>query len=340
MVVTAVTLALSASSITAESNGTRSGEFLSIYNDARPAALGGAFTAVADNAAGLLYNPAGLVRPESKEITLSFVDWFENGSFQHASYTHPMGGGKDAFGLSFLYFNPGSFWRTNELGLETNYKLKAHDLAATVGYGREFGRFLRLGISGKYVRRKLDVYEASAWACDLGAQYQPLRSKLVVGLSLQNIGTSLQFINDREQLPLTVRLGVSHPFILDRLVLVGEMIKVADEKMKFAVGGEAEVVTGLKVRGGWNNEDSLARGFAVGLGYNLKSVGIDYAYVPYRILGGTHRFTGTFRFGEPKNPNVHQAPNTVFPSEAPAAPGRPETRPEVKVTGADTQPRR
>lgn len=312
--------------------GTASGEFLVIYADARPTALGGAYTSLSDNAAGLGYNAAGLVRPDRKELTASHIQWIAQSSFQHISLTYPMGGGKDAWGVSLLYFNAGNFTLTDQLGLPTTTTLRANDIAATFGYGRKYSDQLSLGAAGKFIRRTLDRSTANAFAIDLGAQFKPFHQDLTIGLAVQNIGTKLTFTQDEESLPFTVRAGISAPLFLESLVVTADVIKVVDESVKFAAGTEYEVFKGLKLRAGYQNNEGLMESITAGFGVTFKNITLDYAYVPFEVFGATHRVTGTLAFGEPKNPTILEAPKTPFPDRRPTRETEPASDPTPERT--------
>ena len=58
-----------------EKVGTFAGQFMQIGTTARAAGMGAAYTAVADDAASVFWNPAGLVNVRGSEFQLSHVDW-------------------------------------------------------------------------------------------------------------------------------------------------------------------------------------------------------------------------------------------------------------------------
>ena len=62
------------------------------------------------------------------------------------------------------------------------------------------------------------------------------------------------------------------------------------------VGAEISHPAGAVLRAGLRVNDS-ASSFSVGAGYSIKSLGLDYAYVPLREdLGDTQRFSFFARF--------------------------------------------
>lgn len=287
------------------------------------------------------------MRPVTREVTASYAHWFAEGAFQHISYTHPMGGGLDAWGLSVLYFDPGSFEQTNELGLGTGTTLKASDIALTAGYARKLGRFWALGASAKYVHRTLHVYTASTAALDLGLLYWTPVEGLVAGVAVQNLGGTLTFLSDRERLPLTFRGGLAYTPKLAAVTFTADLVQAMDEHGTVALGVEGRATENVKLRFGWSPERDLYRGLAAGAGVTVRSITVDYAYVPYEVLGGTHRITGTVRFGGPIVPESHRVPDSPWPSPEARAPRpdpyrAPEARPappRPRVTGtAETPP--
>lgn len=315
-------------------------DFLTTYADARPSALGGAYTALSDDAAAMSFNSAGLVQAKSKEITVSYSPWIGDGAYHHVSYTHPTFANNEAFGLSLLYFDAGSFLQTNELGITNGFKLEAVDFAVTGGYARTLTRNLSVGASAKYIRRRLSVHVANALAFDLGAIYRLPIKNLTIGAAIQNMGTRLHFIEEREPLPLTFRAGFSYQTLLERLFLVADVVKVVDESRKYSVGAEIRVVNEVRLRAGWQSDDSLSQGLTLGAGMSVKGITLDYAYIPFDIFESAHRITGSVQFGGPTTPDVYRMPMNppITATTPPPESMKPAAIPEVRVTGADTVP--
>src|SRR6185436_13854208 len=62
--------------------GTTSANFLKLGSSARPAALGEAYVAVADDAGGTAYNPAGLLDMNCSELQATHTAWFKGVYFE------------------------------------------------------------------------------------------------------------------------------------------------------------------------------------------------------------------------------------------------------------------
>jgi len=79
----------SATSLYAAGVGTTAAQFLKIGVGARAVAMGGAFSAVADNIDAIYWNPAGLSRLEKREFTASHAEMFESTRLDFLAYAHP-----------------------------------------------------------------------------------------------------------------------------------------------------------------------------------------------------------------------------------------------------------
>ena len=72
--------------------------FLNVGVGARGLGMGGAYTALADDANALYWNPAGLSKLEKREFTASHAELFENTWLDFLAYAHPTSQGTFAAG--------------------------------------------------------------------------------------------------------------------------------------------------------------------------------------------------------------------------------------------------
>ncbi|MEW5924230.1 MAG: PorV/PorQ family protein, partial [Candidatus Zixiibacteriota bacterium] len=271
--------------------GTSVFDFLKIQAGARPVALGGAFTGVADDEVSLYYNPAGVVHLEGKR----FIAGYHNNIFEMQSgfvgYIHPLSQGQK-LSLYVNYLNYGSFDRTTVDG-EVIGDFSGGDLLFAVSYAREMNEKIDVGVTGKLIYEKIDEYSASGVAVDLGIKYSLNdRNNTAFGLMVQNLGAQLSTYvdgGDKESLPLAIRGGgSSHPRGVPILAAV-DVIYPTDNDVYFALGAELLSVRPLFVRVGWTNlgenyktgasSDDFA-GFSAGIGIEHKKVQISYTVSP------------------------------------------------------------
>src|SRR5437867_337528 len=95
-------------------SGGAPGSWLSEYAGARTVGLGGAFVATADDALGVLWNPAGLQWMDQNQAMFESVRLFENTSINSLSFAIP-GSRLPSLGVSMVALSSGQFQRTDEL---------------------------------------------------------------------------------------------------------------------------------------------------------------------------------------------------------------------------------
>src|SRR5471030_2939425 len=88
------------------SRGSEGAAFLEIPVGAGPAALGSAYTALAQDAYAPIYNPAGLGFLPATQIAAQHLSYLESIDYEFLSFVHPLAEGK-AFGLSAQYLGSG-----------------------------------------------------------------------------------------------------------------------------------------------------------------------------------------------------------------------------------------
>jgi tetratricopeptide (TPR) repeat protein len=297
---------------------------------ARAPGLGDAFTALADDAYALHYNPAGLAQMDRSEMSASYSKLYTgltDGSDLGASqllYAHPLASGRrgtyaigwDRFALSGLYT----------------------EQTLALGYGRsvkdfESGGKLMLGLNAKYLSHSFASSPEAASACsgvtcgangsdpllsgktsktsidtDLGVLYRFPR-RFQMGFMIQHANSPDVGFSGGDKLNRLMKLGLAYKSIW--LSLVGEVREV-----KSAAGGtDHELIVGAEryfptldygqfgVRGSVGLGSSDWKQMTFGASYRINKIQFDYGYL--LPIGGiseqstSHRLAMTFYFGAP-----------------------------------------
>lgn len=272
--------------------------FLFLDADARPVAMGGAYTALAGDANSLLYNPAGLARVRGHEATFMHNQHFVDITQEYAAYASRWGWGANINTLRFgdtartTYSNPGGSG-LGSVGMDS--------MALGLGYGRELFAGLRAGAGLKYIHESIAGVSASGYAADLGVQHDPaFLPGLSLGAAVQNLGPSVRFQHDSEKLPMNLRIGTAYAFGLLGLshTAAFDATKERSESPLYAFGFETLAAGSLPVRFGFNTRNQAGPGVTAGIGWRTENLRLDYAFVPYGALGSAHRFSVTVRWGK------------------------------------------
>ncbi|MDD5627638.1 MAG: PorV/PorQ family protein [Elusimicrobia bacterium] len=275
----------------AQSAGGEAFNFLSLDANARAAALGGAYTALASDANAMLYNPAGLGRVRRHEATFMHHQYVEDMSQEYVSLATRYG-----VGAQINYLRWGSLGRTTYSRADgTLGSFTINDLAVAAGYGMSVGDALSLGATGKYIMESNDNVTASGWAGDLGAMLSlPEVPWLTLGLAVQKLGPDITFYQRAEKLPLTVRFGAAAKF--SDLTVAADFSKNRFDEPRAAAGVEKIVFKAMAVRLGFTSRNDADIGISGGAGWAWQDLSVDYAFVPYGDMGVAHRVSVSWRW--------------------------------------------
>ncbi len=280
-------------------NGTHPMSFLQLDINARPAAMGGAFCGVSDDVNSLIYNPAGLGSIEKNEITFMQNIHFQEVYQEYLGFCHEKG-----FGIGINYLTWGRIQRTTLTDPDGSGlgKFGIYDLEVKVSYGKKINKDLNLGLSLKFLQEKIDRSRASGGAVDIGILYEPsilgawTYDRLKLGLTLQNLGTKVKYKNDRESLPLNLKIGAGYQVIENELLLALDLNKEKNKSWLINFGAEYRPFSILALRTGYNDRNEASNGLTYGAGFKFGKSSLDYAFSPYGDLGNTHRISIGFKF--------------------------------------------
>ncbi|MFI5362473.1 MAG: PorV/PorQ family protein [Elusimicrobiota bacterium] len=298
---TALVLLLAGSSaFAAATAGSEPFNFLFLDANARPVAMGGAYTALASDANALLYNPAGLARVDRHEATFMH-DSYAAGIFQeYGAYASPLG-----WGASFNYMNSGSVQNTTNSNPDGSGlgSTGLYDLAFSGGYGRKIGDSLSVGAELKYIRESIAGIDAAGAAFDFGVLYATPAPGLTLGAALQNVGPTVKYEGATQNLPLNLRGGAAYVFdaLGQKSTLSFDLGKERTENAVVSAGAETVLFKMMPVRVGFRTNNSAGLGLTTGIGWIYNGFALDYAFVPYGTLGDAHRISVTWRWGAPKS---------------------------------------
>ena len=283
-----VGILISASSFVcyASGPGTTAANFLKIGVGAKATAMGGAFTALADDGTSLYWNPAGLAEIENREISATYHAHFQEIRQGYLSLALPLLRG--TVGLGVNYVDVGKIEGRDEYGKPTG-DFGAWDIQVSLAYARKFSSRLMLGMSAGMLQDMIAGDKKVAYLGNIGVLFKPTEL-LSAGVACQNIGSKL----GKDPLPLTYRGGIA--LRLRSISIEADAVKSTDDDMYSCVGLEGWIGNILALRVGYRTGQDVGSGVSFGTGFKISNVQLGYAYVPYADLGNTHRISLDMEF--------------------------------------------
>lgn len=282
-----------------EKVGTIGGQFLKIGIGARAQAMGEAYTAVADDASTVYWNPAGLARLQGNTIAFHHAAWPAQLDLNQGTYI---------FSLKFLPGMLGVHARalTMDPVLKTDTThpegdgtfFDAGSVSFGVSYGRSFTDKFSAGITANFIQENLADITASTGTFDFGVLYDTGFRSLRLGMAISNIGAELKFIEDAVRMPIVFRLGSSIKLIQagpHAFLSAVEFSHPPDNAERGNWGAEYGFRDFMFLRGGYKfNYDTEGLTAGAGVKFPASSAAtarIDYAFSDLQTLGDVHRFS-------------------------------------------------
>jgi len=299
-----ILLAPATSAFAGNRAGTVTGQFLKLPTNARASALGNAQVALAEGAASIGFNPAGTLSVSEVSFSGSYNSWYAD--ISHMFYGVAVNLrelGTIGFGATILTTDDMAV-TTPAFPEGTGEMFKATDFAFTIVYARQISEEFGLGLSAKYIKSYLYNTDigANSIAFDIGTLYDipVLRTRL--GISVNNLGRDLKFLNEQYSLPTILRFGARTTVFeedVHRVFLALQVGRPNDADEQYNLGVEYTFQEIVALRTGYRfNYDT--ENWSGGVGLNLSSLGIkgtlDYSYTNYKFLPGTHMFTTEIGF--------------------------------------------
>ena len=287
-----------------EKVGTYAAQFLKIGTSARAAGMGSAFTAVANDATAMYWNPAGLVEINRTQVTLNNVVWPADIDvyFAGAVFTTPYLPGTFGISARALTMDPQEE-RTIYMPQGTNRFFDAGDMSFGLSYAMYFTDKFSAGVSTHFIHMGLADKSVETMAFDFGLLYRIGIQGMKLGMMIQSLGGEIDFDDRSSKLPTLFRVGLSMDAYRQgahALLASGEFSHPSDNKERMNVGMEYAFNQFFFLRSGYNI-DYDTQGLAWGVGFRVDTsqtsdLGFDYAWEDLGYLGAAHRVTLNFSY--------------------------------------------
>jgi hypothetical protein len=312
-------LLLAGAATTARAQSEAGGASTLIAPGARADGMGRAFTAVANDANAIWWNPAGLAFTRGHDISMSYTqlvpDLAPDVNYSYPAYVqHVEGWG--GLGASVGYLSYGKSEATDEEGNIVG-EFNSYELVPAIAYGTELADNLGFGVALKLVRVDLAPAQVvldqrpgrgTTFAADLGVLLKLPASRTSIGAALSNLGPDIAYIDEDQADPLgrNIRIGAAYtPFENDvhRVLVAADASRFLIPGRTLAVdvwdvGAEYEFNRLIALRAGYISDPrGTITDFTFGLGLTYRGIKVDYASVPQsEFLNRVNRFSVGYHF--------------------------------------------
>jgi long-subunit fatty acid transport protein len=308
--------------------GTTAAPFLGIGMGARANAMGGAFTAVADDIHALYWNPAGIAQSSRIQSGFTHTNWLIETQINWAGLTIPAGS-VGTFGIAVSVLDYGTMEVTKMNAQDgTGQTFSAQDLSAQITWAKMLTDRFSVGLSMKLINQSIYTASANGFALDVGFLFNTglLKNGIKIGASVSNFGTSMRldgqiltqnfslnpnengtpqnlpvrYVTDEFNLPLTYRIGVSYDWLRSpegRFTLALDAVNPNDNTQTVNVGAEYEWKNIIFIRAGYmaifenNPEKSWTIGGGLRYSLGFATLKFDYTYQNFGRLNAPQWFT-------------------------------------------------
>ena len=256
--------------------GVNAAPHLGMGSGARSLGLGGAFTAIADDATSTIWNPAGLPAVDDLTITLSSARLSLDRKHNFIGLIKKVGANG---GLGLAVINAGvddipSRNADDQAGSSFNYNSNAYSLS----YGHDLGA-VSLGASARMLMDSFGDHssESGFGGADIGLLGSNSAGTFSYGIAARNIGGAIA----GSELPILIAGGLAYRVLHKNVATFSvdvqhEIVDLPESPTSLHIGTEYLIGNTFAIRGGSKLNADRRRLF-VGFGVNVGALQLDYA---------------------------------------------------------------
>jgi len=296
-------LCLATSVPAVEADGGYAAAFLQVPIGARPTGMGGAYLALSNDAAGALFNPAGLNTLEKPLFGTSYRAMTLDRTLGYATLIFPVRG-QSALGIHWLYAGSGSVKVRDGNGIYLGREFSQNNHVFGVLFAKRFSDVVAVGTKLSYMQSSVPEVKAYSVAFDFGVMFylselvnREKRDKqsvkdIQVAVVVKNLSAKFPWNSEKythkytggqyayeqdDKVPTDVGLGASARFLKRKLILATDLRKTDKQHVRFHGGAEYYITPELALRSGYGDK-RLTAGAGFMFKFGTRALAIDYAF--------------------------------------------------------------
>jgi len=254
---------------------------------ARAIAMGGAYTALADDVSAIAYNPAGLSLIEDIEVNTFYTQLFGLSDLKQQLFSVAVpfsrySKAKNPGTAGILYHSFGSDLLTEK--------------TITFAYGKNISEDFMIGFNfNTYMLSIQDFGSTSVFGLDVGfmSRVKRVRRHFGFGTFLKNFNAPQVGKEFPKDLSRELSIGVSYTPYEGATTTIDFSKEMLVNATNIKVGQEFLIGKNLALRGGIQFDPNR---FTVGFGTKIKNLKFDYSFYSHAILPATHLISLSFKF--------------------------------------------
>ncbi|MGP8328755.1 MAG: PorV/PorQ family protein [Methanosarcinaceae archaeon] len=280
------------------------GAFLRIGVGVRPLAMGGAFSAIADDINSAYWNPAGLGQFHSIQVSgMSSTLAFQR-QLNYGAIAFPVSK-SGTICLDWLNLTIDDFDGRDATGSPTG-KFSDSENAFSISYGKSFGSIFYFGGGFRYISQALAHHQATGMGGDVGLLLK-IFEPVSLGCTIKNISSKIKWNTESqlvEKIPLTIRSGIAFTPPHLPFIIAVDIEKNETQIAKWCGGLEYWITKGFGVRAGFNGQAMTFGGSLRVSPPNPANTLFDFTYAIFKDNvdhSMTYRVSFLIKFGKGKH---------------------------------------
>jgi hypothetical protein len=319
----ALVAAMGATSVLGQSKvGTACAQWLQVGSSARVAGMAEAFTAIADDASAVFYNPAGTALLRNREFMGNHTTLPADINVEHVAYVHPLSPILGVVSLGFTNVWMDDMKRTDVFGGPegswTGEYFVAGAYAAQLSYARSLTDRFAVGMSLRYIYDLLDSggstgdkAAGTGMGADIGTIYDTQFYGLKVGMVIRHFGPDMSYLPEQEgeagegesyPQPMIFKVGMSTDIPIgayQTLTIDVEGHHPNDNEERGLIGLEWKMREFFALRTGYkvnHDTETWSGGLGVYVPTGIGKLKADFSYSDYTYLKDLMRVSLGFEF--------------------------------------------